>query len=102
MVLGATESYPPELEGGGRDSLPLYSLMIATEPLPDEAWKAHRWNDGLLIGDRHHLFFYAQRTSDGRIAIGGRGAPDRLWGARRERNRAARKRRAPGGQGAGR
>src|SRR5436190_2276112 len=52
--------------------------MIATEPLPDEAWTAHRWTDGLLIGDRHHLFFYAQRTADGRIAIGGRGAPYRL------------------------
>ncbi len=30
------------------------------------------------MGDLHHLFFYAQRTIDGRIAIGGRGAPYEL------------------------
>ena len=30
------------------------------------------------VADRRHLFFYAQRTADGRIAIGGRGAPYRL------------------------
>lgn len=78
IVLRATEAYTVALAGRGRDYLPLYSLMIATEPLDDAAWAAHRWTDGLLIGDRHHLFFYAQRTADGRIAIGGRGAPYRL------------------------
>jgi glycine/D-amino acid oxidase-like deaminating enzyme len=86
IVLRATESYTTELAGHGRDYLPLYSLMIATEPLPDEAWEEHRWKDGLLIGDRHHLFFYAQRTADGRIAIGGRGAPYRLGRPIDERN----------------
>jgi glycine/D-amino acid oxidase-like deaminating enzyme len=95
IVLRATESYTTELDGRGRDYLPLYSLMIATEPLPDHAWQEHRWNDGLLIGDRHHLFFYAQRTADGRIAIGGRGAPYRLGrpiDERNERNAAVRAR----------
>jgi glycine/D-amino acid oxidase-like deaminating enzyme len=69
--------------------------MIATEPLGDDAWAQHRWTDGLLIGDRHHLFFYAQRTADGRIAIGGRGAPYRLGrpiDERNERNAEVRKR----------
>ena len=32
----------------------------------------------MLVSDLRHLFFYAQRTTDGRIAIGGRGAPYRL------------------------
>ncbi|HEX2589386.1 MAG TPA: FAD-binding oxidoreductase [Gaiellales bacterium] len=77
-VLRATESYTTELPGESRQYLPLYSLMIATEPLPREVWEQLGWRDGLLVGDRHHLFFYAQRTSDGRIAIGGRGAPYRL------------------------
>ena len=86
IVLRATESYTTQLEGSGRDYLPLYSLMIATEPLGEEAWAQHRWTDGLLIGDRHHLFFYAQRTADGRIAIGGRGAPYRLGRPVDERN----------------
>ncbi|HEY1594617.1 MAG TPA: FAD-binding oxidoreductase [Thermoleophilaceae bacterium] len=95
IVLRATEAYTSTLHGSTRNYLPLYSLMIATEPLPDEAWEHHRWNDGLLIGDRHHLFFYAQRTSDGRIAIGGRGAPYRLGrpiDERNERNDAVRTR----------
>jgi glycine/D-amino acid oxidase-like deaminating enzyme len=77
-VLRATESYTTQLPGQGRRYLPLYSLMIATEPLPADVWEEIGWRDGLLIGDLHHLFFYAQRTTDGRIAIGGRGAPYRL------------------------
>jgi glycine/D-amino acid oxidase-like deaminating enzyme len=77
-VLQATEAYTTELPGEGLRYLPLYSLMIATEPLPSEVWEQLGWTDGLLIGDLHHLFFYAQRTADDRIAIGGRGAPYRL------------------------
>jgi glycine/D-amino acid oxidase-like deaminating enzyme len=77
-VLRATESYTTQLPRHGRSYLPLYSLMVATEPLPAETWDEIGWRDGLLIGDLHHLFFYAQRTADGRIAIGGRGAPYRL------------------------
>lgn len=77
-VLRTTESYTTQLPGERLRYLPLYSLMIATEPLPDSVWGEIGWRDGLLIGDAHHLFFYAQRTSDGRIAIGGRGAPYRL------------------------
>jgi glycine/D-amino acid oxidase-like deaminating enzyme len=77
-VLRATESYTTELPGERLSYLPLYSLMIATEPLSQQVWESLGWRDGLLICDVHHLFFYAQRTSDGRIAIGGRGAPYRL------------------------
>jgi glycine/D-amino acid oxidase-like deaminating enzyme len=77
-VLRATESYTTQLPGQSLRYLPLYSLMIATEPLPPDVWDELGWRDGLLIGDRHHLFFYAQRTADGRIALGGRGAPYRL------------------------
>ena len=77
-VIIATESYTTQLPGQALRYLPLYSLMIATEPLPPDVWTEIGWRDGLVIGDRHHLFFYAQRTVDGRIAIGGRGAPYRL------------------------
>ena len=78
IVIRATESYTTQLPGSRLRYLPLYSLMIATAPLDDRTWEALGWHDGLLIDDRHHLFFYAQRTPDGRIAIGGRGAPYRL------------------------
>jgi glycine/D-amino acid oxidase-like deaminating enzyme len=77
-VLRATESYTTELPGERLRYLPLYSLMVATEPLPERIWDELGWSDGLLVADFHHLFFYAQRTLDGRIAIGGRGAPYRL------------------------
>jgi glycine/D-amino acid oxidase-like deaminating enzyme len=77
-VIRATESYTTELPGERLRYLPLYSLMVATEPLGDEVWKEIGWAEGLVIRDAHHLFFYAQRTADGRIAIGGRGAPYHL------------------------
>jgi glycine/D-amino acid oxidase-like deaminating enzyme len=77
-IVRATESYSVQADGWARRFLPLYSLMIATEPLGQEVWDELGWREGLTIGDAHHLFFYAQRTTDGRIAIGGRGAPYRL------------------------
>jgi glycine/D-amino acid oxidase-like deaminating enzyme len=86
VVLRATEAYTTQLPGERLRYLPLYSLMIATEPLPAEVWEKIGWRDGLLVGDRRHLFFYAQRTEDGRIAIGGRGAPYRLREPISERN----------------
>ncbi len=78
VVVRATEAYTTQQPGQRLRFLPLYSLMIATEPLPDVLWDEIGWRDGLLVGDRRHLFFYAQRTADGRIAIGGRGAPYQL------------------------
>jgi len=95
VVIRATESYTTQLPGERLRYLPLYSLMIATAPLPAVAWEELGWRDGLLIDDAHHLFFYAQRTADGRIAIGGRGAPYRLRSpidARNERDPAVRAR----------
>lgn len=94
-VLRLCEAYTTEMRGQGLRYLPLYSLMIATEPLPASVWDELGWRDGLLISDRHHLFFYAQRTADGRIAIGGRGAPYRFRSpisAENERNGAVRER----------
>ena len=58
--------------------MPLYSLMIATEPLPAAVWDELGWDGSETVSDLRHLFFYAQRTPDDRIAIGGRGAPYRL------------------------
>lgn len=74
-VLRATESYTARLPGQSLTYLPLTSLMIATEPLPAAVWEELRWPHGLTMRDRRHLFCYAQRTPDDRIAIGGRGAP---------------------------
>ena len=78
VVVRATESYTIRERGQRRTFLPLYSLMIATEPLPQQTWDELGWRDGLGVQDSRHLYFYAQRTIDGRIALGGRGAPYRL------------------------
>jgi glycine/D-amino acid oxidase-like deaminating enzyme len=78
VVLQATESYSVELRSQRLRYLPLYSLMIATEPLSDDIWREIGWTDGLMVSDLRHLFFYSQRTEDGRIALGGRGAPYQL------------------------
>jgi glycine/D-amino acid oxidase-like deaminating enzyme len=75
VVVRATEGFTPELEGHRRTVAPIYSLMIATEPLPDSVWEEVGWRDRETLSDGRHLIIYAQRTADGRIAFGGRGAP---------------------------
>lgn len=75
VVVRATEGYTPELPQYHRELVPLYSLMIATEPLPDAMWERLGWAGRECLGDGRHLIIYAQRTADGRIAMGGRGAP---------------------------
>jgi glycine/D-amino acid oxidase-like deaminating enzyme len=84
MVVRATESYTVRLPGQRRAFLPMYSHMLATEPLPDETWEQIGWSGGETVADQHHLFAYAQRTVDGRIAMGGRGAPYRVGSVIRE------------------
>ena len=74
-VVVATEGYTAELPGHKRALMPLYSLMIATEPLPGEFWDEVGWPKGETFADGRHLLIYAQRTEDDRIAMGGRGAP---------------------------
>jgi glycine/D-amino acid oxidase-like deaminating enzyme len=75
VVVRATEGYTPTIRGYRRALAPVYSLMLATEPLPDSFWDdaglAHRET----FNDLRHLIIYGQRTADGRFAFGGRGAP---------------------------
>jgi glycine/D-amino acid oxidase-like deaminating enzyme len=75
VVVRATEGYAATLPGLRRSVLPLYSLMIATEPLPEPIWEEIGWSGGETLAAGGHLFTYAQRTRDGRVAFGGRGAP---------------------------
>ena len=75
VVVRATEAFTPELPGFERAVVPIYSLMIGTEPLPDAFWDQVGWGGREVFGDFRFLLFYAMRTTDGRIAIGGRGAP---------------------------
>ena len=78
VVVRALEGYTATLKGRRRDLLPLYSLMLATEPLPGDFWAEVGWSGRETLSDARRLIIYAQRTADGRIAMGGRGAPYRL------------------------
>lgn len=86
IVVQATESYTTQLPGERRRFLPIFSHMIATEPLPDAVWDELGWDNCEPIADQHYHFLYAQRTVDDRIAIGGRGAPYAWNSAIRERD----------------
>lgn len=75
VVVRATEGYTPRLAGHRRTLAPVYSLMIATEPLPTDFWDEVGWSGRETLTDGRSLIIYAQRTADDRIALGGRGAP---------------------------
>ncbi|WP_203615846.1 FAD-binding oxidoreductase [Streptomyces sp. SID13726] len=77
-VLRCTEGFTAALKGQRRTWLPMNSSMIATEPLTDEQWAAIGWEGLQTLGDMAHAYMYAQRTADGRIALGGRGVPYRF------------------------
>jgi glycine/D-amino acid oxidase-like deaminating enzyme len=75
IVVRATEGYTRDLQGQRRRYAPVYSLMIATEPIPASVWDRIGLNDRTTFSDARHLIIYGQRTADNRIAFGGRGAP---------------------------
>ncbi|MBC7291992.1 MAG: FAD-dependent oxidoreductase [Actinotalea sp.] len=74
-VVRATEAWTPQLPGSRRAVAPVYSLMVATEPLPQEVWDVIGLRERETFSDHRHLIVYGQRTADGRLAFGGRGAP---------------------------
>lgn len=80
-VLRATEGFTADLRGEHRTWLPMNSSMIVTEPLPPGFWDAVGWTGRETLGDLAHVYMYAQRTADDRIAFGGRGVPYR-YGSR--------------------
>jgi glycine/D-amino acid oxidase-like deaminating enzyme len=81
QVIRATEAWTAELPGSQRDVVPVYSLMVATEPLPAAFWNGDGSTPGAglangeTFSDARHLIIYGQRTADDRLAFGGRGAP---------------------------
>ncbi len=73
-VLRATEAWTAQLPGYRRQVAPVYSLMIATEPLPAAVWAQVGLDRSETFTDGGHLTVYGARTPDGRLALGGRGA----------------------------
>ncbi|MBL7262220.1 NAD(P)/FAD-dependent oxidoreductase [Paractinoplanes lichenicola] len=74
-VVRALEGYTAQLSGHRRALAPVYSLMIATEPLPAADWERIGLARRETFTDERHMIIYGQRTADDRLAFGGRGAP---------------------------
>ncbi len=72
-VVRATEAWSAQL--APRSVVPVYSLIVATRPLPAEFWDRAGLAGGQTFTDERHLIVYGQRTADDRLVFGGRGAP---------------------------
>jgi len=74
-IVRATEAWTAQIPGHHRDIAPVYSLVIATEPLPQSFWDGAGLGERETFADHRHLIIYGQRTADDRFVFGGRGAP---------------------------
>ena len=75
VVVRATEAFSPRFSEHHRSVIPLYSLVLATEPLPGALRAELRLDHRMAFNDMRHLRVYSQITADGRLVFGGRGAP---------------------------
>ncbi len=83
VVLRATEGYTESLPSQSRRIMPLYSMMVATEPLPEGTWQEIGLARRETFGDGRRVTIYGQRTLDDRLAFGGRAGY--YFGSRRKR-----------------
>ncbi|WP_419736348.1 NAD(P)/FAD-dependent oxidoreductase [Pseudomonas sp. COR18] len=81
ITVRATEAFTSQQPGKSRFVIPLYSLVLATEPLPREQLVSLGLDHRLAFNDMRHLRVYGQVTAEGRLVFGGRGAPYQ-WGSR--------------------
>lgn len=81
FTVRATEAFTSQQPGHSRFVIPLYSLVMATEPLPHELLRKLNLDHRMAFNDMRHLRVYGQVTAEGRLVFGGRGAPYN-WGSR--------------------
>ncbi len=72
-VVPAVEGYAASLPPLGRHQLPVQSLLVATEPLPDSAWEQIGLSQGQAFSEGSRQVTYGQRTLDNRLVFGARG-----------------------------
>ncbi|HUG46987.1 MAG TPA: FAD-dependent oxidoreductase [Candidatus Limnocylindria bacterium] len=78
VVVLAGEAYLTGLRRLHRSLIPVWSLIVLTEPLPEDAWREIGWAEHELVGSPRYTVVYLSRTADGRLLFGGRGAPYRF------------------------
>jgi len=74
-IVLAGEAYLTRLAPLHRALLPIYSLIVLTEPLSEAQWKEIGWRARECVASFRLTIDYLSRTDDGRILFGGRGAP---------------------------
>ncbi|HMJ79498.1 MAG TPA: FAD-dependent oxidoreductase [Candidatus Dormibacteraeota bacterium] len=79
-IVLAGEAYLSGLRGLRRQLLPVYSLIVLTEPLGEAEWSEIGWAARECVSSFRLSIDYLSRTEDGRILFGGRGAPYH-WGS---------------------
>jgi glycine/D-amino acid oxidase-like deaminating enzyme len=75
MVVLAGEAYLSQLQQMSRQLIPIYSLIVLTEPLAAEQWQQIGWSGRECVSSSKYVIDYLSKTADGRILFGGRGAP---------------------------
>ncbi|HXT36876.1 MAG TPA: FAD-dependent oxidoreductase, partial [Chloroflexota bacterium] len=74
-IVLAGEAYLTRLPALHRDALPVYSLIVLSEPLSEGQWAQIGWEGNECVASARYTIDYLSRTVDGRILFGGRGAP---------------------------
>ena len=77
-IVLAGEAYSQQLPKLHRTLVPMYSLIVLTEPLAESDWDQIGWRNRELVASSRMSVDYLNRTADGRILFGGRGAPYRM------------------------
>jgi len=77
-VVLAGESYLTRIPTLHRVVLPVYSLIVLTEPLTAQQWDEIGWQKRESLASCNYTVDYLTRTADGRILFGSRGAPYRF------------------------
>jgi glycine/D-amino acid oxidase-like deaminating enzyme len=78
VIVLAGEAYLSELPQLHRQLVPLWSLIVLTEPLTAAQWAEIGWENREVLASTRMSVDYLSRTEDGRILFGGRGAPYRF------------------------
>ncbi len=84
VIVLAGEAYLTRFRPLHRQLLPIYSLIVLTEPLSDRQWETIGWRARECVASFRLSIDYLSRTADGRILFGGRGAPYRFGSAIRD------------------
>ena len=72
-VVPSVEGYAASLPPLGRHQLPVQSLLVATEPLPESTWEQIGLGQGQAFSESSRQVTYGQRSADNRLVFGARG-----------------------------